>query len=159
MNIRDRILLQLYFPHFKSPPNSRFESLFVFLNKYEPAKKKNITSNIVYPERIQQGEDKRTSIIIKNIPKNVKKSKIRSLIEGYGNINFLAISKEQNVENLIVAYCNVINYKSIVPIYMGLRNHTFNYMGNSYKIEIYYSKVQGKNELKNVFKNDYFGYK
>ena len=73
------------------------------------------------------------------------------------NINFLAISKEKNVENLIVAYCNVINYKSIVPIYMGLRNYTFIYMGNSYKIEIYYSKVQGKSELKNVFKNDYFG--
>ena len=160
MNIRDRILLQLYFPHFRSPPISRFESLFVFLNKNIPnTKKKNLPSNIIFPEKVQQGEDKRTSIIIKNIPKNVKKNVIRSLIEEYGNINFLVITKEQNIENCNIAICNVINYKSIVPIYMGLRNHTFNYMGKAYKIEIYYSKVQGKNELKNEFKNDYFGYK
>ena len=78
MSVRDKILLQLYFPQFKSPPVSRFESLFVFLNKNAPTtKKKNIPSNIIFPEKVQQGEDKRTSIIIKNIPKNVKKSKIR----------------------------------------------------------------------------------
>ena len=136
------------------------ESLFVFLNKNAPTtKKKNIPSNIIFPEKVQQGEDKRTSIIIKNIPKNVKKNVIRSLIEEYGNINFLVITKDQSIENSNIAICNVINYKSIVPIYMGLRNHSFNYMGKTYKIEIYYSKVQGKIELKNVFKNDYFGNK
>ena len=160
MSIRDKILLQLYFPQFKSPPVSRFESLFVFLNKNAPTtKKKNIPSNIIFPEKVQQGEDKRTSIIIKNIPKNVKKNIIRSLIEEYGNINFLVITKDQSIENCISAICNVINYKSIVPIYMGLRNHSFNYLGKTYKIEIYYSKVQGKSELKNIFKNDYFGNK
>ena len=160
MSVRDKILLQLYFPQFKSPPNSRFESLFVFLNKNAPmTKKKNIPSNIIFPEKVQQGEDKRTSIIIKNIPKNIKKNVIRNLIEEFGNINFLVITKDQSIENCNIAICNVINYKSIVPIYMGLRNHSFIYMGKPYKIEIYYSKVQGKNELKNVFKNDYFGNK
>ncbi len=160
MNIRDKIILDLYFPHFHSPPCSRFESLFIFLNKNDSnVKKKNIVSYTIFPERIMQGEDKRTSLMLKNIPKNIKKKDIRNMIEKFGNINFLSISKDQNIDNFIIAYLNVINYKSIVPIYMGLRKHTFDYFGNKINIEIYYSKVQGKEELKKVFKNDYFGNK
>ena len=160
MNIRDQIILDLYFPHFHSPPCSRFESLFIFLNKNDSnVKKKNIVSYTIFPERIMQGEDKRTSLMLKNIPKNIKKKDIRKMIEKFGNINFLSISKDQNIDNFIIAYLNVINYKSIVPIYMGLRKHTFDYFGNKINIEIYYSKVQGKDELKKVFKNDYFGNK
>ena len=160
MNIRDKIILDLYFPHFHSPPCSRFESLFIFLNKNDSnIKKKNIISYTIFPERIMQGEDKRTSLMLKNIPKNIKKKDIRKMIEKFGNINFLSISKDQNIDNFIIAYLNVINYKSIVPIYMGLRKHTFDYFGNKINIEIYYSKVQGKEELKKVFKNDYFGNK
>ena len=74
MNLRDKLILQLYFPNFKSPPSSRFESLFIFLNKNDSnIKKKNIISYEILPDRIMQGEDKRTSLMIKNIPKNVKK--------------------------------------------------------------------------------------
>ena len=160
MNIREQILLHLYFPQFNSPESSRFESLFIFLNKNDSnAKKKNIVTYVIFPERIMQGEDKRTSLLIKNIPKNVKKKEIRNMIEKYGNINFLSISKDQNIDNFIVAYLNVINYKSIVPIYMGLRKQTFDYLGKKINIEIYYSKMQGKDELKKAFKNDYFGNK
>lgn len=160
MNLRDSILIQLYFPQFNSPPFSRFESLFVFLQKNESnIKKKNVISNIIYPERVMQGEDKRTSLILKNIPKSVKKKDIRNMIEKYGNINFLSISKDKNINNFIVAYLNVINYKSVVPIYMGLRKQTFNYLGKTINIEIYYSKIQGKDELKKVFNNDNFGNK
>jgi RNA recognition motif-containing protein len=155
MNLRDSIYLQLYFSQFNSPPSSRFESLFIFLSKNDSkVKKKHVISNIILPERVMQGEDKRTSLIIKNIPKNVKKKDIRNMIEKYGNINFLSISKDQNINNYIVAYLNVINYKSVVPIYMGLRKQTFNYLGKTKNIEIYYSKIQGKDELKKVFKND-----
>jgi len=156
MDLRDQILIDLYFPQFSSPPSSRFESLFLFLNKTDSTtKKKFVVSYTILPDRVMQGEDKRTSLIIKNIPKNVKKKEIRNMIEKYGNINFLAVSKDKNIENFIVAYLNVINYKSIVPIYMGLRKHTFNYLGKTINIEIYYSKVQGKDELKKLFKNNY----
>lgn len=103
-----------------------------------------------------QGEDKRTSIVIKNIPKNMKKKEIRKMVEKYGNINFLAISKDKEKENYVNAYLNAINYKSIVPIYMNLRKVNFNYQGNLLNIQIVYSEVQGKSELKKVFVNDYF---
>ena len=151
MSIIDKILLQLYFPKFESPSSSRFESLFVFLRKNDGNKINNVSYKI-FPERVIRGEDKRTSILIKNIPKNMKKREIRNMIENYANINFLGLTQDKKSKNLIVAYLNVINYKSIVPIYMGLRKHEFNYNNKVIVIELYYSKYQGKEELKKVLK-------
>ena len=147
---KEKILLQLYFPNFKSPPSSRFESLFVNINKTNEKQNEN-KSYLIFPERIIRGEDKRTSILIKNIPKNIKKKEIRNLIEQYANINFLGITHDKNSKSLIVAYLNVINYKTVVPIYMGLRKNTFNYHNKKILAELYYSKFQGKEELKKVF--------
>ena len=151
MNIRDKILIDLYFPEFNSPSSSRFESLFIILNKSNENKNKNISYKI-FPERIIRGEDKRTSILIKNIPKNIKKKEIRGMVEQFANINFLGITQDKKIKNFIIAYLNVINYKSIVPIFMGLRKHMFNYNNKEIIIELYYSKIQGKEELKKEFK-------
>ena len=154
---RDRIILRLYFPQFNSPLSSRFQNYFNFLNKTEGMKKKKkSTSIIIFPDKIMQGEDKRTSIVIKNIPKNLKKKDIRKMVEKYGNINFLTVAKDEEKENYMKNYINLINYKSIVPIYMNLRNVNFNYQGNISNIEIVYSEVQGKSELKKIFNNEYF---
>ena len=150
-------IISLYFPQFDSPPISRFQNFFIYLAKIENAKKKKKEiSNIIYPDKIMQGEDKRTSILIKKIPKNLKKKDIRKMVEKYGNINFLTVAKDEEKENYMKAYINLINYKSIVPIYMNLRNVNFNYQGNISNIEIIYSKVQGKSELKKIFNNEYF---
>ena len=151
MNIRDKILVKLYFPEFNSPTSSRFESLFIVLNKSPGNKSKNVSYKI-FPERIIRGEDKRTSILIKNIPKIIKKREIRGMVEQFANINFLGITQDKKVKNFIIAYLNVINYKTIVPIFMGLRKHIFNYNNKEIITELYYSKIQGKEELKKVFK-------
>ena len=154
---KDRIILKLIFPQFRSSNTSRFHNFFINLKKMESLKKKKKEySQIIYPEKIMQGEDKRTSIVIKNIPKNVKKKDIRNMVEKYGNINFLVISKDVEKENYINAYLNMINYKSIVPIYMNLRKINFNYQGNLINIQIMYSDIQGKVQLKNIFSNDFF---
>ena len=154
----ERIIIKLYFPQFNSPDTSRFQTFFLTLNTFQKGKekKKKEISNVIYPDKIMQGEDKRTSIVIKNIPKTMKKKEIRKMVEKYGNINFLAISKDKIKENYVNAYLNAINYKSIVPIYMSLRKVNFNYQGNLLNIQIVYSEIQGKSELKKVFVNDYF---
>ena len=154
MNIVDRIFLKLYFPQFNSPPISRFESLFEVLNKKESNKSYTIPY-LISPEIVIQGEDKRTSLIVKNIPKNVTKKEIRNLFEKYGNINFLVIVPDLNFAHLTVAYLNVINYKSVASIYMGLRKHTFYIFDKTYNIEIFYSKIQGKENLKKKYGVDY----
>ena len=153
MSLSDKILVQLYFPHFNSPSSSRFESLFLFLGKNNRNKsnyKNNNKSYYIFPERVIRGEDKRTSILIKNIPKTIKKREIRSLIENFANINYLRIKQDKKFKNFNVAYLNVINYKSIVPIYMGLRKYTFNYDNKKIVTELFYSKYQGKEELKKL---------
>lgn len=154
MNIRDKILVQLYFPHFTSTYSSRFETLFIILNKSKEKKKNNESksSNLIHPERIIRGEDKRTSIIIKNIPKNIKKKEIRNLVEKLANINFLGITQDKKSKSFLIAYLNVINYKSVVPIFMGLRKNTFTYDNKIITTELFYSKFQGKEELKKIFK-------
>ena len=153
MNIKDEILIRLYFPLFKSASSSRFEALFASWSKNNTNKnnKKSILSNLIHPERIIRGEDKRTSLLIKNIPKNLKKKEIRSMVEKLANINYFRIKKDKSSKNFIKAYLNVINYRSVVPIYMGLRKNTFNYDNKIILIELYYSKIQGKEELIKVF--------
>ena len=74
------------------------------------------------------------------------------MIEKFANINFLGLTQDKKTKSFIIAYLNVINYKSIVPIFMGLRKHIFNYNNKDIITELYYSKYQGKEELKNFFK-------
>ena len=147
MNLKEKILLELSFPHFASPPSSRFEEFFSNLKETCECINSNIAYKI-YPERIISGADKRTSIVIKNIPRNVKKKEIRAMIEVFANINYLSIVKDKTMKKHILAYVNVINYKNIVPIFMGLRKHFINNKHQTKMLELYYSEYQGKANLK-----------
>ena len=156
MGFLERILLLLYFPQFKSPESSRFESFFISVYKKEKKIKKKVKklSKIIFPEKIIRNEDKRTSLMIKGIPIDISKKEIRNTIEKYGNLNYLYIIKDpKNIEhNTSIAFVNVVNYKSIIPLYMNLRNYKFNRNGNVYNIEIIYSNVQGKEQLNQYVK-------
>jgi len=154
MEYTERILLLLYFPQFQSPNNSRFQSLFASMKKAENTKDKLKSRNSynIYPEKIIRNEDKRTSIIIKGIPTSMAKSEIRSLVDKYGNINYLYVITS-SIYNYSIAFINVINYKSIIPLFMNLRNFRIEQSGIKYNLKIMYSIVQGKQELKKYMKN------
>ena len=160
MNTLEQILLFLYFPQFKSPASSRFESFFQKISKKELShKKKANKTKTIYPEKIVRNEDKRTSLIIKGIPSDIPKKDVRNLIEKYGNINYLYITKDlKNKENkdTSIVFINVINYKTIVPLFMNLRNYKFNSNGELYSLKIMYSSAQGKKQLKEYVKQAYF---
>ena len=150
MSDLDRILLSMYFPQFDSPINSRFETLFVSISKMEePLNNKiNLSSSKIYPEKIVRNEDKRTSIIIKGIPGDMTKSEIRNIISKYGNINYLFLTKElKKKKNTLMVFLNFINYKTIIPLFMNLRNLRIKKSGIIYKIKIMYSIPQGKQQL------------
>jgi RNA recognition motif-containing protein len=152
MGFLERILLSLYYPQFKSPLNSRFETLFVSIVKMENPLNKHIhRTNTIYPEKIARNEDKRTSIVIKGIPKSMSKNEVRNLLDKFGNINFLYIINSQtneNHNNTSIAFVNVINFKSIIPLFMNLRNYKIEQFGKTYNLKISYSSVQGKPKLK-----------
>ena len=155
----ERILLTLYFPQFKSPSCSRFESLFQTISQKELSskKKKKNKSRIICPEKIVRNEDKRTSIIIKGIPSDIPKKDVRNLIEKYGNVNYLYVTKDlsNDEENTSIAFINVINYKTIIPLFMNMRNYKFNSNEKLYSIKIMYASAQGKKQLKHYVKQEY----
>ena len=159
MSILERILISIYFPQFRSPNCSRFENLFISivkkknsLNKYSKVN----TSKSIYPEKIVRNEDKRTSVEIKGIPMDMTKKEVRNFIEQYGNLNYLYIIKDPNdvEKKSSIAYVNLINYKSIIPLYMNLRNYIFKRNEKIYNIKVMYSIAQGKNELKQFLKQN-----
>ena len=113
----------------------------------------------IFPEKIARNEDKRTSVIIKGIPKEMPKNDVRNLINKFGNINYLYIIKSpKDVEkNVSMAFVNFINYKSIIPLFMNLRKLQIEKNGKNYILSVEYSNVQGKQKIKEYMKeNKYF---
>ena len=130
---------------FSHPKESRFKSFFENL-KYKK-KKKTMSVN---PKDIILGNDKRTSIIIKNIPNDLTPEQFWQIINKFcQNIDFYYVPlKIMTRKKLRVAFLNVINYIDIVTIFMGLKYKSkFVYESPGVEIEICYSKVQGKGHL------------
>ena len=159
-NPLEQILILFYFPQFKSQCNSRFESFFQSIKNYNvlPEKDDTYRSKKIYPEKIIRNEDKRTSLFIQGLPTDLSKKDIRNLLEKYGNINYLYVTKYKNdkEKSNSVAYLNVINYRTIIPLFMTLKNLSFNIDGKIYTIKIMYSAAQGKKQLKQYIKRSFF---
>ena len=95
---------------------------------------------------------KRTSVIIKNLPKILTKDNIKEILEGIGNINYLYVPYDKVINrNLGFAFVNVVNYKNIINLYNRLIEYNFENMLLNDNIEVYYSKIQGKNALSKMF--------
>ena len=156
MSYLERIILLIYFPQFSRPNISRFESFFHTIKR----KEYHINnSNDIFPEKIIRNEDKRTSIIIEGFPKDISKSEVRNMLGKYGNINYLYINR--NIKNckkgISSAFINYINYKSIIPLFMNFRNSKIERKGKILNLKIYYSKIQGKNNIKKyIQRNNYY---
>ena len=140
---------------FNYPKESRFNNFFRGI-KTRTKKKKTM---IVYPKNIMLGLDKRTSIIIKNIPDNITSIEFQNIILRFCKLfDFFYVPQSITTKKkLRVAFINVLNYKNIVPIYMGLLFKTkFNYKDTNVHMEICYSKGQGKSELIKRFSYEFY---
>ena len=128
----------------KYPTESRFKEFF----SQHKVKKKRKTM-IVNPKNCVLGLDKRTSIIIKNIPDYISDEQFKNIVLNFNKeIDFFFVPMNiKTRKNLRVAFVNVLDYKQIVPIYMGLYKMKFVYSSPNIEMEICYSKVQGKEQL------------
>ena len=159
-NRRNTLVLKLLFCGFSYPRESRFIKIF-HKSKYFPKhylKKSNEKTLNIEPINIINGKDKRTTIILKNLPNDISKEDLKLIIEPLGNINFIYIPlliKNKNKTTLPCAYINVINYKTILKIVQKFEQFkNLNLMqGNKdlSKVEIFYSGTQGKYALINRF--------
>ena len=130
---------------FDHPKETRFKDLFETIK----VKKKRKTMK-VNPRNIMLGVDKRTSIIIKNLPDDITSNQFKQIVINFcPYIDFFYVPlKIRTRKKLRVAFVNVLNYSQIVPIYMGLiYKINFVYTSPNVEMEICYSKVQGKNQL------------
>jgi RNA recognition motif-containing protein len=154
------LVLKLFFSGFSYPRESRFIKNFhrsKTIQKQIQNKPKGKSLNIE-PVNIANGKDKRTTIIIKNLPNDISKEDLKSIIEPLGNINFIYIPiliKNKNKTNLPCAYINVINYKTILKIvqkFEQLKNlNEVQSNKDLSNVEIFYSGTQGKYALINRF--------
>lgn len=155
MEDKTTYILRKYFPFYSRPEKSRFTDLFEELTKKEnPQHNTKFYKTLdIIPNEILSGHDRRTSLIIKGFPSEMKTEDVFNLLLQFTkNINFFHIPpfiKEQ--KRYMYAFLNLTNSKSIIPLYYGLtklRDKYKSYRGFDLKeIEIYYSKTQGQKSL------------
>ena len=144
-------VIDLIFSRFEKPEESRFNKFFSE-NKNKSIVFKKLQLN---GHKIFTGEDKRTTILIKNIPRNMTKNQLKLIIEKIANINYIYIPLFMlSADNLRCAFVNVVNSKSIIDIYLKLKKINFVYDNPNTKLEISYSKLQGKKALIDNFKEE-----
>ena len=147
MKTKYEIISHFLFPKFSQPKESRFVKLFSLNfknNKYS-----------ISLEKIEKGEDKRTSVIIKNIPNKITKASIQEMLNGIGNINFIYLPFNKNTKkNFGFVIINVVNYKCIINLCKRIYEYNFNNFQIDKPIQVSYCKIQGKINLsKNISKN------
>ena len=159
-----KILLEL-FPKLSHPTQSRFHEFFKKLkefNKNETTNdnnkknksshkknKKNIMELNLY--KIQNGIDKRTSLMIKNIPKGIDEIDVVKWLLQLVKLNYVFVPKDELSNKILgFAFINVCDYTDILELLKKisvLENHN----NNKKKIEVIYSHKQGLKSLTKSF--------
>ena len=160
-----KIILEL-FPKLSHPSQSRFHEFFKKLkelkNHQENSKKtkknahksnKNNTMELnLY--KIQNGIDKRTSLMIKNIPKGTDEINVVKWLLQLTNLNYIFVPKDEYSNRILgFAFINVCNYTDILGLLQNLYflQNNNNYYNNNKKIEVIYSHKQGLKSLTKSF--------
>ena len=170
-----KILLEL-FPNLSHPSQSRFHEFFKKLKELNGVQenndkkknhisykksKKNIMELNLY--KIQNGMDKRTSLMIKNIPKGLDEINVIKWLQQLANLNYIFVPKDEFSNKILgFAFINVCNYLDILELlkrlaiaenYNKINNNNFN--NNRKKIEVIYSHKQGLKSLTKSFGNSH----
>ena len=155
-------LLSILFPNLSQPPQSRFHELFINLNQLnnqkidenkesmQHNKKKNIMELNLY--KIKNGIDKRTSLMIKNIPKELYEINVIKWLNKLANLNYIFVPKDELSNKILgFAFINVCNYIDILEVLKNLELFEYYISNSNKKIEVLYSHKQGLQSLINSF--------
>ena len=137
-------IVDLIFPSFEKPQEPRFNKFF------KECENRNFEDKILKLNgyKIYTGEDKRTTILIKNIPRNMTKNQLKMILEKIANINYIYVPLFMLTRyNLRCAFVNVVNPKSIIDIYLKLRKINFKYDNPNTKIEILFFRLSYKMKI------------
>lgn len=153
MKTKNEIIIEFLFPKFSRPDQSRFTSTFVPSKKTKEFFGKKINKTfIISIDKILKGDDKRTSVMIKNLPCEITKASINEILSDVGNINYLYLPHDKFSNKCLgFAFVNVVNYKNITRLYNKLNGIKLDSFEMKRPLEICYSKVQGKVGLSKMF--------
>ena len=163
-----KILLEI-FPTLSHPSQSRFQEFFKKLKEINNNKgqnnkkaisshkknKKNIMELNLY--KIQKGIDKRTSLMIKNIPKGIEEASVVKWLLQLANLNYIFVPKDEFSNKILgFAFINVCDSMDILMLLKKLSilenyNSNYNKSNNKKKIEVIYSHKQGLKSLTKSF--------
>jgi hypothetical protein len=113
--------------------------------------------------KIQNGMDKRTSLMIKNIPKGLDEINVIKWLQQLANLNYIFVPKDEFSNKILgFAFINVCNYMDILELLKRLSieesyNEIINdnFINNRKKIEVVYSHKQGLKSLTKSFGNSH----
>ena len=162
-----------YFSKFSLPEYSRFTKFFeqisnekTQLSKTEDLKKeqfgKKLENYEIEIEKIKNGDEKRTSLIIKGIPSSFGCMNLYNILKEFcKNINFFYIPGYIYKPNgFMYAFVNVKHPNGVLSIYKCikiLKEKSGIFFGyNLSGIKINYCKTQGYRSLKRKYTNEYF---
>ena len=143
MKTQTDIIIELLFPRYEKVNHSRFISFFSDISEKKrnilKPKKKSLNISI---EKIENSEDKRTSVMIKNLPSSITKEHFKDILGDVGNINYMYLPYDKkNNKFLGFAFVNVVNYKTLIQIHKKLNGKKLDNYRMKKNIEICYSKV------------------
>ena len=162
-----REYIKKLFPSFSSPIRSRFSQFFREISeknklKNKPSKKEskkdseenNLEKYLIIPNKIIDGTEKRTSVIIKGIPSAFGVGNFYKLLTKFCNdIEFFYVpGYAVNKWQYIYAFVNLGHRKGVLDIYEGLtllKDKYKTFKGYDFtKIEVYFCRYQNIRGLK-----------
>ena len=101
--------------------------------------------------KIHNGIDKRTSLMIKNIPKGIDEIDVVKWLLQLAKLNYVFVPKDELSNKILgFAFINVCDYTDILELLRKLAIID-NYNNNNKKIEVIYSHKQGLKSLRKSF--------
>ena len=153
-------LLKMLFPKLSHPTQSRFLRFFKSdeeinscpqnieknpkngnnCRRKKKEKKHSTNLNLI---KIINGNDKRTSLMIKNIPTVNNELSVIRWLKSLTNLNYVFVPKNNETNRILgYAFINVCKYSDILKLIENIKNYQ-NTSVNNKKIEVCYSHKQG----------------
>ncbi|KAF8472448.1 RNA recognition motif 2-domain-containing protein [Kalaharituber pfeilii] len=115
-----------------------------------------LNKNTVDLERISQGLDTRTTIMLRNIPNKVDQQTLKDYVDSTsrGKYNFLYLRIDfKNMCNVGYAFINFIDPLDIIPFVLAKSGRRWNKYNSDKVLDVTYANIQGIDQLVEKFRN------
>ena len=154
-NINQNLGINYFYEINKNINNLNYQNIFTPSSSFSVGKNKNGVNvdspkYYIHVENILQGKDKRTTVIIRNIPMSYSISKLlRDLNKKFYHKYDVVYLPKDNMSNtnLGFGFINFIDYMHLVYFYDLFEGKKWNCINHNKRCKLAYSKYQGKDKL------------